>query len=118
MTWSNVPDGTVELAVTVTDPDAGGFVHWIVYGIDAATTGVAEGLVPPGAFEWANSFGNAAWDGPCPPAGEHHLYQFTVHALNQQLEVAEDASAAEVISTLNQAAIEQRSVSGTYARAG
>jgi phosphatidylethanolamine-binding protein (PEBP) family uncharacterized protein len=41
-----------------------------------------------------------------------------VHALNQQLEVADDASAAEVVELLNQTALAQSSVSGTYTRAG
>src|SRR5947209_2328748 len=31
--WANVPAGTVELALTMTDPDADNFVHWVVAGI-------------------------------------------------------------------------------------
>jgi Raf kinase inhibitor-like YbhB/YbcL family protein len=118
LSWSNLPAGTMELAITVTDPDAGGFVHWIVSAITPETTGLVEGEVPGGAREWINDFGELGWNGPCPPAGPAHLYQFTVHALNQPLQLADDVPAAEVISTLNLIAIGQRSVSGTYARSG
>jgi Raf kinase inhibitor-like YbhB/YbcL family protein len=117
LTWVNVPADTLELAITVTDPDAGGFVHWIVYGIDPSRTGVWEGELPPEALVWRNSFGNQQWNGPCPPPGPAHQYRFTVYALNQQLEVADDASAAEVISVLDLIAIGRASVTGTYERA-
>lgn len=118
LTWTNVPAGTIELAVSVTDLDAGGFVHWILYAIPSTQGGLAESEVPAGVFAWANSYGNQGWDGPCPPAGENHRYQFTVHALNQQVEAADNATAAEVISILNLIAIDQSSVSGTFVRTG
>lgn len=118
MTWSNVPPDAIELAITVTDLDAGGFAHWIMYAIPPTRTSLTEGDVPDNVLQWANTYGNQGWDGPCPPAGEDHRYQFTVHALNQQLEAADNASAAEVISILNLIAIDQSSVSGTFVRTG
>src|SRR5918995_277802 len=42
LAWSGVPVGTVELALVVRDPDADGFVHWVVAGLPAATGGLAE----------------------------------------------------------------------------
>ena len=51
-----------------------------------------------------------------PPGSDAHTYLFTVHALNQQVEVADDASATEVVDLLNQTSILESSVSGTYAR--
>ncbi len=112
LTWSNVPLGSVELAVTVVDLDDDQFVHWIVYAIGIGETGLVEGQLPAGAFEWPNSSGIAGWQEPCPPSGETHRYQFTIHALNQQLEVADDASATEVLSILNATSIDLSSVSG------
>ena len=118
ISWTAVPIDTVELAVTMTDLDAG-FTHWIMTAVSPTRTGLAESEVPVGAKQWTNDFGDAAYGGPCPPAdAAPHTYLFTVHALNQQLEVADDASATEVISILNQTAILQSSVSGTYARPG
>lgn len=119
LTWTNVPAGTVELAITVTDLDADGFSHWVVTGIDPTVGGIAEGEPPAGAVERVNDFGRPGWGGPCPPEGDpEHFYLFTVHALNQPLQVADDASAAEVVESLNRLAVAQASISGTYARQG
>lgn len=117
LSWTTVPLDTVELAVTMVDLDAS-FVHWVMVGISPTRTGLAEGEVPPGAIEWPNDFGDVGYGGPCPPGGETHTYLFTVHALNQQVEVADDAGATEVVDLLNQTSILESSVSGTYARAG
>jgi Raf kinase inhibitor-like YbhB/YbcL family protein len=117
LTWTTVPIDAVELAVTMVDLDAN-FVHWVMFGISPTRTGLAEGEVPPGAIQWTNDFGDAGYGGPCPPGGDTHTYLFTVHALNQQVEVADDASATEVVDLLNQTSILESSVSGTYARSG
>lgn len=118
LTWSDVPLDAVELAVTVTDLDAPQFVHWVVLGISVDTTGMAEGTTPDGAFAWPNGSGSAEYAGPCPPPGEEHRYLFTVHALNQQLEPADEMDAIELIDILNLTSIDQSSVSGTYVRTG
>jgi Raf kinase inhibitor-like YbhB/YbcL family protein len=118
LSWTGVPAGTVELAITMTDLTRD-FTHWLVTGIDPTVTGLAEGELPAGAVVYTNDFEVNGWSGPCPPAGdEAHQYLFTVHALNQQLVVADDAASDEVVSLLNQTAVTQSSVSGTYARSG
>lgn len=117
LSWTTVPVDAVELAVTMVDLDAN-FVHWVMFGISPTRTGLAEDEVPPGAIVWPNDFGNKGYGGPCPPGGDTHTYLFTVHALNQQVEVADDAAATEVVDLLNQTSILESSVSGTYARAG
>ncbi len=116
LTWTGVPPGTVELVVTVTDLDRAQYVHWFVDAIDVSRTGLAEAAAPDEAIERPNSSGGTTWEALCPPPGEQHRYQFTVHALNQQLELADDASAAEAISMLNLIAIDQGSITGTVAR--
>ncbi len=83
--WSGVPAGTSNLAILVTDLNANSFVHWIVVGIDPATTGVAEGAVPQGGIVGKNGFGTVGWGGPCPPANSEHEYLFQVYALNRDL---------------------------------
>jgi Raf kinase inhibitor-like YbhB/YbcL family protein len=118
LTWTAVPPDTVELAVTLTDLDAPGFVHWVVFGLAPTTTGLAEGALPTGATTWPNSGGDDTYIGPCPPEGAEHRYLFTVHALNQQLEPADEMSATEIIEILNLLSVDQSSVSGTYVRAG
>jgi Raf kinase inhibitor-like YbhB/YbcL family protein len=119
LTWTNVPLDAIELAVTVTDLDADGFVHWAMTGIETNRTGLAEGEVPEGARQWPNDFGVEGWGGPCPPPGDpEHFYLFTVHALNQPLIAADNSTAAEVVDMLNESAVAQASVSGLYGRTG
>lgn len=76
-----VPTGTESLALSLTDPDAQGFVHWAVIGIDPTVGTVGADQVPAGAVEYPNDFGDAAYGGPCPPDGQRHTYVFTVYAL-------------------------------------
>jgi Raf kinase inhibitor-like YbhB/YbcL family protein len=80
--WGPVPADTVELALVVRDIDAGGFVHWVVAGMDPTTGGVAEDRPPVGAVQARNDFGRDGWAGPCPPDGVHN-YEFRVYALAQ-----------------------------------
>jgi Raf kinase inhibitor-like YbhB/YbcL family protein len=112
LTWSNVPVGTIELALSVVDLDADRFVNWLVYGIAPFETGLIEAQIPAGAFLWPTSMGTGEWLEPCPPAGRTHRYQFTVYALNQQLEAADDAAATEVLSILDATTIAQSSITG------
>ena len=89
ITWTAPPDGTAELAVSVVDRDADGFVHWLVVGLppEAGSVGGGEPLVT-GATEGVNSFGDPGWAGPCPPPGDRpHTYQFTLHVLDQATEL-------------------------------
>ena len=118
LSWTTVPVDAVELAVTMVDLDANFIALGACSRISPTRTALAEGEVPPGAIEWTNDFGDTGYGGPCPPGGETHTYLFTVHALNQQVEVADDASATEVVDLLNQTSILESSVSGTYARSG
>ena len=88
--WTGAPSGARSYALTLFDPDAGGgqgFWHWLVLYIPASTTGLPEGAgagngLPQGAKQAANSFGEAAYGGACPPpgSGTHH-YEFTLYAL-------------------------------------
>jgi Raf kinase inhibitor-like YbhB/YbcL family protein len=117
ISWTAAPIDAAEIAVSMVDLDAD-FVHWVMFGIDPTRTALGEDEVPPGAIQSTNDFGEDGYGGPCPPGGDTHTYLFTVHALNQQVEVADDASATEVVDLLNQTSILESSVSGTYARSG
>ncbi|MDZ7733090.1 MAG: YbhB/YbcL family Raf kinase inhibitor-like protein [Acidimicrobiia bacterium] len=75
------PPDTEELAFSIVDPDADNFVHWIVAGIDPATTGIAAGEVPDGAVQAMSNFGEPRYAGPAPPPGPRHTYLFTLYAL-------------------------------------
>jgi Raf kinase inhibitor-like YbhB/YbcL family protein len=78
--FGGVPSGAAELALVVVDPDAGGFVHWTVYGLPATTRDLAASGLPRGAREGENSSGDRGWTPPCPPDGTHR-YEFRLYWL-------------------------------------
>jgi hypothetical protein len=117
--WTDVPDGTAELAVLCEDPDAPGttFTHWLVTGIPAGTTGLAEGEVPDGATAVRNDYGEAGWGGPLPPAGdEAHRYFFRLLALDEPLAVGPDASAADVRTAVQDHELASGTLVGLFGR--
>ena len=84
--WSGAPEGTKSYAVTCYDPDAptgSGFWHWVALDIPASTTSLPVGVPREDSslVQAVNDFGNVGFDGPEPPAGAPHRYQFSVHAL-------------------------------------
>jgi Raf kinase inhibitor-like YbhB/YbcL family protein len=116
--WSGMPAGTVEAALVVDDPDAprGTYVHWVVVGVDPASTELVEGAVPAGARQVPNSAGKAAYTGPCPPGGAPHHYRFTVYALQRRAEVGADASPEAAIQAIEAAATARGRLIGTFGR--
>ncbi|MEU4013907.1 YbhB/YbcL family Raf kinase inhibitor-like protein [Microbacterium sp. NPDC028030] len=116
LTLSGVPEGTVELAVIVHDPDAPlaqGFTHWVVYGIpaDAETLDLAA----DGVREAPNSTTQTAWSGPQPPVGHgvHHYY-FWVYALSTKVEGT--PTREEFLDSYADSIIEQARYVGTFSR--
>ncbi|MEQ1787374.1 MAG: YbhB/YbcL family Raf kinase inhibitor-like protein, partial [Acidimicrobiales bacterium] len=68
LSWTGTPLDAVALALVARDRDAGGFVHWVVTGIDPFVQGIGEGGVPENAVEGTNGAGTVGWLGPCPAA--------------------------------------------------
>ncbi|PXF28841.1 kinase inhibitor [Pokkaliibacter plantistimulans] len=105
LSWSGAPAGTKAFAVFAYDPDAptgSGWWHWQVVNIPAGVSSLATGagdparqLMPAGAVQRNNDYGQPGFGGACPPQGQGvHRYQFTVYALASTLELPENASAA------------------------
>ena len=85
LSWGGVPDGTVEIAITMVDDTAVSegqpFVHWAIAGLDPNEIALAEGDVPDGATQALNFFGDVDYGGPCPPPGDDaHLYRLTAYS--------------------------------------
>lgn len=116
LAWSNLPPGTAELGISVTDPDAGGFVHWVIAGIDPAAGGIGAGPLPAGAVEATNDAGSVGWFGPCPPSGETHTYDFVLYALPGPPGLSPGMPGDEAITALQDAASEVAVLKGTYTR--
>lgn len=81
LSWTNLPRKARSLSVTMVDPDAGGFIHWVVYDIPASARAIGRTL-PHGARQLRNSAGSIGYFGPCPPPGPAHHYRITLYALN------------------------------------
>jgi Raf kinase inhibitor-like YbhB/YbcL family protein len=118
--WSDVPEGTAELALTCEDPDAPGktFVHWIVWGLDPGSTGLDANSIPAGLRHGRNDFGNSAYGGPCPPPGHGtHHYHFTLYALGNPPSLSEGASMDEMRGALTTSGVlAEATLVGTYER--
>ena len=117
--WSGVPEGAKAFALVVDDPDApsGLFTHWLVSGIAASRTALAEAELPAEATEGRNDFGRVGWGGPCPPRGHGaHRYQFQLYALAQPLTLARGFSRREFDTALQGNVLGTAALLGTYER--
>lgn len=113
--FSSIPTGTTTIAVTLTDADSPGFVHWVMVNMDPAAM-LKEGVTPPGALVIKNSAGRYDYYGPCPPKGQQHTYILTAYALGQQVEVVRNDDAVDVISMLDELASDLTSTTFTFSR--
>jgi len=116
--WRNVPPEAKELALVLFDPDApnGGFLHWVVFKIPATATSLSEGSLPAGARQARNGTGKASYQGPCPPAGKVHHYQFTLSALSAAIDLPDGADGAAVRSEISSKTIADGLLVGLYER--
>jgi hypothetical protein len=117
LAWEGAPQGTVSVALVVDDPDARGFVHWVVFDIRGGSSGsLPEGVRPADAPpQGRNEMGQKGYTGPCPPSGTHH-YRFTLWALSGRLNLTGNPSAAEVRTAANNLILGQTKLSATYTR--
>ena len=111
LSWSGAPWETRSFVVVLYDVTAS-FTHWGMYNIapqvhslpmNAGVNGSSYGT------EVVNDFGNAQYDGPCPPAGVAplaHQYVFTVYALSTQLTLSTPPNFPANAETLYHALIE------------
>jgi Raf kinase inhibitor-like YbhB/YbcL family protein len=117
LAWTDVPEGVDSFAIIVDDPDARGFIHWVLTGIGGDVTelpaGEGDSIGTPGR----NDFGRIGWAGPCPPSGEHR-YRFTLYALSEPIEIAGEADAAAVRDAIRGRTAAQAELTGVYARGG
>jgi phosphatidylethanolamine-binding protein (PEBP) family uncharacterized protein len=59
-------------------------VHWVLFNLDPARQGTAEGEVPAEATAGANGFGRPGHPGPAPPPGDRpHRSVFRLPAAGQ-----------------------------------
>lgn len=116
LAWDEPPEGTAGFALIVTDPDAGGFVHWVLTDIPADVRSLAEGQGDSAGTPGRNGFGGIGWGGPCPPGGEHR-YVFELLAVSEPMRNVGDPPAADrVRSVANGATLARAELIGVYRR--
>jgi hypothetical protein len=118
LAWSGAPAGTKSLVLTMIDLDAKPALwsHWIVVDLPPTVNGLPRGAkpLPSPARAVAGNFGDAAYDGPCPPRGSGiHRYKFTIWAMPSATSaIAADAKASAVAADLAKHALGSASFVG------
>lgn len=121
LAWGNLPAATASLALIVDDPDApaGLWTHWVVWNLPVPSAGLPEGLgpgpLPGGGTQGRNSWGEARWQGPCPP-GDTHRYRFRLHALDVALTLPASATAPDVERAMQGRVLDESVLVGAYTR--
>jgi Raf kinase inhibitor-like YbhB/YbcL family protein len=120
LAWSGAPAGAKSLALIMDDPDApmGTFVHWVVYNLPAASSGLPEAVtegtnLPDGTVQGANSAGRSGYTGPCPPSGTHR-YFFKLYALDEVLEPLANTSKEQLLKAMQGHILAQGELMGTF----
>jgi Raf kinase inhibitor-like YbhB/YbcL family protein len=122
LNWTGVPTGAKTLVLVVDDPDApsGTFTHWVVYNIDAGSSGLREnalnGAVPTVKYSQAtNDFGHIGYNGPCPPPGKTHHYHFKLYVLSSALRLSHEATVKQVDEAMQGHILASGETIGTFA---
>ena len=116
LSWTGEPAATRSFVLTMIDIDVkpAQWSHWVVAGLPASVHGIAQGArtLPGKAKAVVSNFGDAAYAGPCPPAGTGlHHYQFTIWALPvDDMDLPADEKATELTARLSQLALDHASL--------
>jgi hypothetical protein len=119
LSWEGGPEDIGALALIMDDPDARGFVHWVVVDMTGSASGaLAEGISssPDAPQQGKNDFGRTGYGGPCPPSGTHR-YVFTLYALSEQLALSGTPSASEVRDAMRGRVLAETTLTASYTRA-
>jgi Raf kinase inhibitor-like YbhB/YbcL family protein len=114
LNWSDLPAGTVQLALVMDDPIVPmpqPFVHWVAYNIPATASGLPEQLskevqvtdVPElaGMINGLNGVRQVGYFGPRPPVdGKLHAYHFRVYALDAALDLPEGLNKERLLEAI------------------
>ena len=118
LSWQGAPEEVAAMALIMDDPDARGFVHWVVVDMTgSASGGLAEGVSasPDAPQQGKNDFGRVGYGGPCPPSGSHR-YAFTLYALSEELAVGGTPTADEVRAAMSGRILAEAKLTASYTR--
>jgi Raf kinase inhibitor-like YbhB/YbcL family protein len=120
LAWAGAPGDSAALALVMDDPDAGGFVHWVVFDMTASASGslpAGWSSSPDAPPQGMNSFGRVGYGGPCPPSGTHR-YNFRLLALGEALALSGSPTAQQVLDAAAGHILSEATLSGTYRKGG
>ena len=122
LSWSDVPERTLSLALIVDDPDAPDpaaptrtWVHFVLVDIAPGATAIPEGggPLPEGCRDGLNDWQRTGYGGPCPPVGRHR-YFFKLFALDTRLPDLHRPAKADLERAMQGHVLAQAQLVGTY----
>ena len=127
--WGPLPDGSAALALLVEDADSPSpnpIVHAVVYDLDLAANGLAEGAIGTGGDgqpggetpeTGRNSYLQRRWLAPDPPPGhgEHH-YVFQLFALSSLPHLERSPGRSALLDEFDGRLLGVGVLTGTYSR--
>jgi Raf kinase inhibitor-like YbhB/YbcL family protein len=125
LTWSDPPEGTVEMVLICSDPDAPGanWIHWVLYGLPADRRSLPEALPDSpilarlgGVRQGRTSWGDVGYRGPAPPKGPAHHYHFRLCALDARTDLPPQATEATVREAMAGHILGYAELVGLYSR--
>lgn len=120
LAWSGAPEGTVQFAMLMTTLANDGMKwNWVMYGIPASATALAESGVDVGTFGLTSDGPDLRYYPPCSQGPGAKTYTFTIYALSAApvLSVpAGQVSGAVLTSAISSLALDSSRVSVTYTR--
>lgn len=134
LSWSNLPAGTVQLALICDDPEVvtigmmeTPFPHWVAYNIPASASGLPEGMATDavvsgvagldGMINGLNGTSRSGYFGPRPPVNGHlHAYHFRVYAIDANLDLGEGLNKDELLAAIDGHVLATGMLMGHYER--
>lgn len=126
LVWTDVPDGTVSLALIVEDPDAPAsqpLVHAIVWDMPLDERHISEGAIVadggggPDGDVGRNSFLREGWLPPDPPTGHgEHDYVFQLFALSERPDLSASPGRGALVEAIAGKVLAAGLLIGTYSR--
>jgi len=115
LSWSDLPEGTVQLALVMDDPVVPmpqPFVHWVAYNIPADAGEIPGSLIKEpvvtgvagleGMINGLNGIRQAGYFGPRPPVdGKLHAYHFRLYALDAALNLPEGLNKETLLEAID-----------------
>jgi len=123
ISWGEVPEGVVSLALICDDPDApsGDFVHWVIFNIPSELNRLPEGMevkdiLSFGAVQGMTDYGRRGYGCPCPPRGLTHHYHFKLYGLDKMLKVEENITKYELLKKMESHIVAKGEIVGLFKR--